>query len=79
MRTRPPEQGRLVAVRLTEIPTGTRLRALEVLLRREDNPLARYDLLMAAHRPSDRVYFLPAEAVARVLSAKSGKPVAASV
>lgn len=61
--------GRVRGVRLSDVPLGLRQRKVEVLLRHEDNAVRRYELLMAANRPSDRVYFLPAAAVEDVLGA----------
>lgn len=66
MQTARLSPGRTVGVRLTDVPEGIRRRAGEAMLRREDDPVRRYEILMAMVRPSERVYFLPAEAVERV-------------
>lgn len=72
MSTSPPRRGGgLQPFRLGDVPEGIRLRGKEVALRREDSPLERLRIGMAAENPSPRVYWISRAAWERVTLPKN--------
>lgn len=70
MATSVPVSGRTVAVRLVDVPVAIRRRYGRALVDRayeEGDVLEVIRLNTAIEEPSDRVYWLPADSVAKVL------------